>query len=72
MNKEIYLLHTANQWIEHDSMRLVAAFTNIENIILYLENTLNSEDLQELESNMQTQGKETNYVILTEKLNPEP
>ena len=66
---EVYLLHTANQWHEHSSMRLVAAFTTMEYLINYIDD-LEEGEIEQLVELGQTQGRETNYVILTEKLNP--
>lgn len=70
-NQEVYILFSCNQWHEHDSKRLVACFTDTNNVLDYVFKFLSSDDAKNLIDNGQTQGRETNYILNTEKLNPE-
>ncbi|MDR3266215.1 MAG: hypothetical protein LBT24_01410 [Tannerella sp.] len=73
--KEIYLLYSCNAWHSYDSFRLMGVFTNKKALQRYLSGMgkakmLTKEDLEQLRRDKQTQGKERNYLIEEQEINP--
>lgn len=73
--EEIHLLYRTDTWHSHSSMRLVGAFSSRSKLNDYLNRMkrcgeLTDYDLQMLAEQNQTQGRETNYLISTKKINP--
>jgi len=70
-NSEIYLLYSCDAWHTYSSMKLLGVFDNMNTMAEnYLTSLLSVEEVAEILENSQTQGRETNYIILTEPLNP--
>lgn len=72
----VILLYSTDAWHSHSSRELIGAFSDQEKLDKYLSkmeraNKLTDEDMIMLANHGQTQGRDTNYLIETEKLNPE-
>jgi len=72
----ILLLYSCDAWHSWASMRLVAPFSSRRMLNAYLKmmwkkGEITEEDLEDMESNDQTQGNNTNYYISEEDLNPD-
>ena len=75
---EAKLLYTCDALHSHGSMSLQGIFTDEKAFKQYLEdmrkdkkNNLSREDIQELYQYNQTQGRELNYLIEVEEINPQ-
>lgn len=73
--QEIILLYSADAWRSHSSMRLEGVFSGRDTLNSYLNqmkccDELTDYDLQMLSEQNQTQGRDTNYLIETETINP--
>lgn len=74
--KDVFLLHRCDAWHTPDSMELIAVFTEHRYLEAYLRKMkfwreITQEEIDELLSSYQTQGRDTNYFILPQKINPE-
>jgi hypothetical protein len=72
---EVLLLYSTDAWHSHSSRELLGAFSRQDELDKYLSdmaqaNRLTDEDMVRLVRHRQTQGRDTNYLIETEKLNP--
>ena len=74
---EAKLLYTCDAWHSQGSMSLQGIFTDEKAFKQYLDdmrkdkkNKLSREDIQELCQYNQTQGRDLNYLIEIEDLNP--
>ena len=75
---EAKLLYTCDAWHSHRSKSLQGIFTDEKAFKQYLEdmrkdkkNKLSREDIQELRQYNQTQGRDLNYLIDIEEINPQ-
>lgn len=74
--KEVILLYSTDAWHSHSSRELVGVFScpyKLKSYFLKMKkaNRLTDEDLKMLAEHNQTQGNHTNYLIETEKVNPQ-
>lgn len=74
--KNVILLYSTDAWHSNSSQELIGAFSDQDKLDKYLSkmeqaNKLTDEDMMMLANHGQTQGRDTNYLIETEKLNPE-
>lgn len=72
---EVCLLYSCDAWHSWESHNMIGAFTPRGALDKYLDamkkdGKLDADDMSNLQSINQTQGKDTNYNILTETLNP--
>lgn len=72
---EVILFYSCNAWHNCSSMDLMGVFTDQTAFGQYLKDMkedglLSEEDMEQLTELNQTQGKELNYQIMNEELNP--
>lgn len=72
----VILLYSTDAWHSNSSRELIGAFSDQDKLDKYLSkmeqaNKLTEEDMIMLANHGQTQGRNTNYLIETEILNPE-
>lgn len=72
---EVQLLYSCDAWHSWASHKLIGVFSDRKFLEAYFDKMekagiLDSEDRENLSQLNQTQGHETNFDILTEKLNP--
>nr|DAE55300.1 MAG TPA: hypothetical protein [Caudoviricetes sp.] len=75
-SKNVILLYSTDAWHSHSSRELIGAFSDQDKLDKYLSemeqaDELTDEDMMMLANHGQTQGRNTNYLIETEKINPE-
>lgn len=75
-SEEVTLLYSTDAWHSQSSRELLGAFSGQDELDKYLSdmeraNRLTDEYMVMLARHGQTQGRDTNYLIETEKLNPE-
>ncbi len=73
-NKEVLILCTCDAWHSIESQKIVACFTDYQDVDVFVRDNikeLKQEDIDSLLIHNQTQGLEQNYVVLTERLNPD-
>lgn len=74
--KEVILLYSTDAWHSNSSRELVGVFSSTYKLKSYFlkmkkAKQLTDEDLEMLAEHNQTQGNNTNYLIETEKVNPQ-
>lgn len=72
---EVILFYSSNAWHNYGSMDLEAVFTDQKAYARYLQDMrkdgqLSAGDIRQLEEINRTQGRELNYMMVTEELNP--
>lgn len=72
---EVIILYSTDAWHTHTSRELVGVFSGQDELNKYLSkmeraDKLTNEDMTMLISHNQTQGRDTNYLVETEKINP--
>lgn len=72
---EVIILYSTDAWHTHSSRELVGVFSGQDELNKYLSkmeraDKLTNEDMTMLISHNQTQGRDTNYLVETEKINP--
>lgn len=73
--KQAYILYSCNAWHEHSSKRLLGVFTRpamLDKFLIAMKkrSLINDNDMDMLLEHFQTQGKNINYMIEMEDLNP--
>jgi hypothetical protein len=70
--KKIFLLSSCDAWHSHNSMRAIGVFSTLKLLVGYLKryDKLTKQDMIQIISIGQTQGREVNYCIETLKVNP--
>lgn len=73
---EVLLLYSTDAWHSHSSRELLGIFSGQNELDKYLSdmeraNRLTDEDMVMLVRHKQTQGRDTNYLVTTEILNPQ-
>jgi hypothetical protein len=76
--KKVYLLYTCDIWHSNDSKSLLGVFTQVLSAETFAlinaqegeEGELTHEHCKQLCDKAQTNGREENYIIETEELNP--
>ncbi len=70
MEKKVFLLYAGNAWLNTSSLHLVAVCSSVEKAIELAcihsnegEEPLEEDDQHELEMNLQTYGRDENYLI---------
>lgn len=67
---EIIILYSCDAWHSHASKEVLGVFTDWNTMVVnHLEKYLNRDEIIELKSG-QTQGREQNYIVEIETLNP--
>lgn len=71
----VIMLYSTDAWHTHSSRELVGVFSSQDELNKYLSkmeraDKLTSEDMATLISHNQTQGRDTNYLVETAKINP--
>lgn len=72
---KVIMLYSTDAWHSQSSRELVGVFSGQGELNRYLSemeqaNELTDEDMAMLVSQNQTQGRDTNYLVETEKINP--
>ena len=70
--KEVFLLSSCDAWLSHSSMRTIGVFSTLKLLIRYLKryDTLSEQDILQIISILQTQGRGVNYCVERLKINP--
>jgi len=70
--KEIYILSSCDAWHSYDSFRTVGAFSMLKMLIRYLKkyDKLTEQDIEQIISIGQTQGRKVNYCVERLHVNP--
>lgn len=73
---EVHILYSTDAWHSRSSRELLGVFSDLETLDEYIykmrrKAKLSDEDLAGLNRENQTQGRDTNYLVITEILNPQ-
>lgn len=73
--KQADILYSCNPWHEHSSLEILGVFTSPAKLRKYLNDMkkaglIDDDDLDMLNELHQTQGRDLNYIIVNEGLNP--
>ena len=71
----VIMLYSTDAWHTHNSRELVGVFSNQDELNKYLSKMkragkVSDEDMAMLINYNQTQGRDINYLVETEKINP--
>lgn len=74
--EEVHILYSTDAWHSHSSRELIGVFSDRETLDGYVykmrrKAKLSDDDLAGLNREDQTHGRDTNYLITTEILNPQ-
>lgn len=72
---KVIMLYSTDAWHTHTSRQLIGVFSDQGELNRYLSemeqaNEMTDEDMAMLVSQNQTQGRDTNYLVETEEINP--
>lgn len=73
--QKVIILYSTDAWHTHISRELVGVFSNQDELNKYLSKMEQAKELTDYDMSMlvsqnQTQGRDTNYLVETEKINP--
>lgn len=73
--EEVKILYETDVWHSHSSKEIVGVFSDADELDIYLKKMvrkrkITQEDYEELLRQNQTQGRQNNFMIEEEELNP--
>ena len=70
--EKVLLLSSCDAWHSYSSFRTTGIFSDMKKLIAYLKkkDKLSTQDINQLSTIRQTQGKQVNYIVEELKVNP--
>jgi hypothetical protein len=70
--KKVFLLSSCDAWHSHNSMRTIGVFSTLKMLVGYLKryDKVTKQDILQIISIGQTQGRNVNYYVEWLKVNP--